>query len=142
MEIQQDIEPSAARRAETRIPKCTKYELSDGYRLVLQRGTSTRPWLPLSLAPTIMSIRFWTGIKGTCLTKNPDSFANCGSAPLRKPPSRWFHRPNYCPSRLFPISLTLRCSRILPTRCFCASAFPTKTCRPFAASATPMTWNA
>ena len=38
VEIQQDIEPSAPRRAETRIPKCTKYELPDGYRLVLQRG--------------------------------------------------------------------------------------------------------
>jgi superfamily I DNA/RNA helicase len=40
MEIQRDIEPSAPRRAETRIPKCVKYELPDGYRLVLQRGDS------------------------------------------------------------------------------------------------------
>jgi superfamily I DNA/RNA helicase len=40
LEIQRDIEPSAPRRAETRIPKCHKYELPDGYRLVLQRGDS------------------------------------------------------------------------------------------------------
>jgi hypothetical protein len=40
LEIQRDVEPSAQRRAETRIPKCVKYELPDGYRLVLQRGDS------------------------------------------------------------------------------------------------------
>src|SRR5271163_3809939 len=40
LEIQRDIEPSAPRRAESRIPKCAKYELPDGYRLVLQRGDS------------------------------------------------------------------------------------------------------
>ena len=40
LEVQRDIEPSAPRRVETRIPKCHKYELPDGYRLVLQRGDS------------------------------------------------------------------------------------------------------
>jgi superfamily I DNA/RNA helicase/mRNA-degrading endonuclease RelE of RelBE toxin-antitoxin system len=40
LEIQRDTEPSAPRRAETRIPKCYKYELPDGYRLVLQLGDS------------------------------------------------------------------------------------------------------
>jgi mRNA-degrading endonuclease RelE of RelBE toxin-antitoxin system len=40
LELQRDIEPSAPRRAETRIPKCHKYELPDGYRLMLQRGDS------------------------------------------------------------------------------------------------------
>ena len=40
LEIQRDIEPSASRRAETRIPKCEKFELPDGYRLVLQRADS------------------------------------------------------------------------------------------------------
>jgi superfamily I DNA/RNA helicase/mRNA-degrading endonuclease RelE of RelBE toxin-antitoxin system len=39
-DIQRDIEPAAPRRAETRIPKCIKYELPDGYRLVLQHGDS------------------------------------------------------------------------------------------------------
>ena len=32
------MEPSAPRRADSRIPKCNKFELPDGYRLVLQRG--------------------------------------------------------------------------------------------------------
>jgi superfamily I DNA/RNA helicase len=40
LEIQRDVEPAAPRRAENRIPKCVKYELTDGYRLVLQRGDS------------------------------------------------------------------------------------------------------
>lgn len=40
LELQRDVEPSAPRRSETRIPKCEKFELQDGYRLVLQRGDS------------------------------------------------------------------------------------------------------
>jgi superfamily I DNA/RNA helicase len=40
LELQRDIEPSAPRRAETRIPKCEKFELPDGYRMVMQRGDS------------------------------------------------------------------------------------------------------
>ena len=40
VEIQRDIEPSVPRRAETRIPKCEKFQLTDSYRLVLQRGAS------------------------------------------------------------------------------------------------------
>ena len=36
LELQRDQEPSAARRSESRIPECIKYELPDGYRLVLQ----------------------------------------------------------------------------------------------------------
>ena len=38
LELQQDQEPSARRRSESRIPECVKYELPDGYRLVLQRS--------------------------------------------------------------------------------------------------------
>ncbi len=38
VEIQRDIQPTAPRRSETRIPKCHKFELPDGYRLVLQEG--------------------------------------------------------------------------------------------------------
>lgn len=37
LELQRDQNPSAARRAESRIPNCVKFELPDGYRLVLQR---------------------------------------------------------------------------------------------------------
>lgn len=40
LEIQRDIKPSAVQRGETRIPKCHKFELPDGYRLVLQEGDS------------------------------------------------------------------------------------------------------
>lgn len=40
LELQRDVEPTAPRRSETRIPKCEKFELQDGYRLVLQRGDS------------------------------------------------------------------------------------------------------
>lgn len=40
LEVQRDVEPSATRRPETRIPKCRKYELPDGYRLVLQESDS------------------------------------------------------------------------------------------------------
>lgn len=38
LELQRDQEPSAPRRSETRIPNCVKFELPDGYRMVLQRS--------------------------------------------------------------------------------------------------------
>ena len=38
LELQRDQEPSAPRRTESRIPNCVKFELPDGYRLVLQRS--------------------------------------------------------------------------------------------------------
>jgi mRNA-degrading endonuclease RelE of RelBE toxin-antitoxin system len=47
LELQRDGEPSATRRAETRIPKCYKYELPDGYRLVLQQGDSNASMVAL-----------------------------------------------------------------------------------------------
>lgn len=40
LELQRDVAPTAPHRAETRIPKCEKFELPDGYRLVLQKGDS------------------------------------------------------------------------------------------------------
>jgi hypothetical protein len=40
LELQRDLEPSARRRAESRIPKCYKYELPDDYRIVLQETES------------------------------------------------------------------------------------------------------
>ena len=43
----------------------------------------TRSWWLSSLAPTIMSSRFSSGIRDMCSTKKPGSSANCGSAPLR-----------------------------------------------------------
>ncbi|MCC7003876.1 MAG: hypothetical protein IT357_17100, partial [Gemmatimonadaceae bacterium] len=38
LELQRDQEPTAPRRSETRIPNCVKFELPDGYRMVLQRS--------------------------------------------------------------------------------------------------------
>ena len=38
LELQRDVEPSVPLRAESRLPNCVKYELQDGYRLVLQRA--------------------------------------------------------------------------------------------------------
>lgn len=76
MELQRDLEPAAPRRAESRIPKCTKYELPDGYRLVLQRAIPTRRWSPSSSARTTMSIHSWMDIKVTSLTKRPASCAS------------------------------------------------------------------
>ena len=38
IELQRDVEPTVPRRAESRIPNCVKYELQDGYRLVMQKA--------------------------------------------------------------------------------------------------------
>lgn len=38
LELQRDVEPSVPRRAESRLPNCVKYELQDGYRIVLQKA--------------------------------------------------------------------------------------------------------
>lgn len=64
MELQRDIEPSAPRRAESRIPKCTKYELSDGYRLVLQRGDSDATLVALVVGTHDHVDSFLDGHKG------------------------------------------------------------------------------
>ncbi len=63
-EIQRDVEPSAPRRAETRIPKCVKYELPDGYRLVLQRGDSDGVMVALSVGTHDHVSSFLDGHKG------------------------------------------------------------------------------
>jgi superfamily I DNA/RNA helicase len=64
MEIQRDLEPSAQRRAETRIPKCAKYELPDGYRLVLQRGDSDATMVALVVGTHDHVESFLDGHKG------------------------------------------------------------------------------
>jgi superfamily I DNA/RNA helicase len=64
MEIQRDVEPTAPRRAETRIPKCTKYELLDGYRLVLQRGDSGATMVALAVGTHDHVSSFLDGHKG------------------------------------------------------------------------------
>ena len=47
LELQRDQEPSAPRRPESRIPNCVKFELPDGYRLVMQRTETEKALLAL-----------------------------------------------------------------------------------------------
>lgn len=46
-ELQRDQAPSAHRRSESRIPECIKYELPDGYRLVLQKAENASALIAL-----------------------------------------------------------------------------------------------
>lgn len=64
LELQRDIEPSAPRRAESRIPNCYKYELPDGYRLVLQRGDSDGAMVALVVGKHDHIESFLDGHKG------------------------------------------------------------------------------
>jgi superfamily I DNA/RNA helicase len=64
LEIQRDVEPSASRRSESRIPKCHKYELPDGYRLVLQRGDSDATMVALVVGTHDHVDSFLDGHKG------------------------------------------------------------------------------
>jgi|HubBroStandDraft_4_1064222.scaffolds.fasta_scaffold04715_3 superfamily I DNA/RNA helicase len=64
MEIQRDIKPSASVRAEGRIPNCVKYELQDGYRLVLQQGDSAANMVALAVGTHDHVDSFLNGHKG------------------------------------------------------------------------------
>ena len=64
MELQRDLTPSAPRRAESRIPKCYKYELPDGYRLVLQESDSGATMVGLVVGKHDYVESFLDGHKG------------------------------------------------------------------------------
>src|ERR1700720_195093 len=64
LELQRDLEPSAPRRAETRIPKCHKFELPGGYRLVLQGGESDATMVALVVGTHDHVESFLDGHKG------------------------------------------------------------------------------
>jgi hypothetical protein len=64
LELQRDIQPSAARRSESRIPKCHKFELPDGYRLVLQEGDSGATMVALAVGKHDHVDSFLDGHKG------------------------------------------------------------------------------
>jgi mRNA-degrading endonuclease RelE of RelBE toxin-antitoxin system len=49
LELQRDQEPSASRRSESRIPNCVKFELPDGYRLVMHRTETEESLLALAV---------------------------------------------------------------------------------------------
>ena len=70
MEIRRDIPPTATRRAETRIPKCVKYELQDGYRLALQGGDSDATMVALAVGTHEHVNSFLDGHKGYVFDKN------------------------------------------------------------------------
>jgi mRNA-degrading endonuclease RelE of RelBE toxin-antitoxin system len=69
LEIQRDIEPTAPRRAQARIPKCYKYELPDGYRLVLQQGDSNATMVALVVGTHDHVESFLDGHKGYVFDK-------------------------------------------------------------------------
>jgi superfamily I DNA/RNA helicase len=64
LELQRDMEPSAQRRAESRIPNCVKFELPDGYRMVLQRTESDSSLLALVVGTHDHVDSFLDGQKG------------------------------------------------------------------------------
>jgi mRNA-degrading endonuclease RelE of RelBE toxin-antitoxin system len=73
LEIQRDIEPSAPRRADNRIPKCYKYELPDGYRLVLQLGDSGATMVALAVGKHDHVDSFLNGHRGYVFDEKPAS---------------------------------------------------------------------
>ena len=64
LELQRDQEPSAPRRPESRIPNCVKYELPDGYRLVLQRTENKSGLMALVVGTHDHVESFFDGSKG------------------------------------------------------------------------------
>ena len=64
LELQRDKEPSAQRRSESRIPECVKYELPDGYRLVLQRAEKGGALVALAVGTHDHVESFLDGHKG------------------------------------------------------------------------------
>lgn len=64
LELQRDQEPSAPRRSESRIPDCVKFELPDGYRLVLQRAEGDSALVALTVGTHDRVESFLDGHKG------------------------------------------------------------------------------
>ena len=64
LELQRDQTPSASRRSESRIPDCVKFELPDGYRLVLQRAEGDGALVALAVGTHDRIESFLDGHKG------------------------------------------------------------------------------
>ncbi len=69
LELQLDQNPSAPRRTESRIPNCVKFELPDGYRLVLQRSDDDSELLALVVGTHDHVDSFLDGHKGYLFDK-------------------------------------------------------------------------
>jgi hypothetical protein len=105
LEIQRDVEPSAPRRAESRIP-------SSSCPMVIgscsSGETQTPRWSHLLLEHTITSILSWMGTRGSSSEKQ----AACASydlRPPRKPPLKWSRLPNSRQSSQAPLNPTRHC---------------------------------
>ena len=64
MELQRDQEPSAPHRSETQVPNCLKFELPDGYRMVLQTIEGSTGLIALSVGTHDHVDSFLDGHKG------------------------------------------------------------------------------
>ena len=64
LELQRDQTPSASRRSESRITDCVKFELPDGYRLVLQRAEGDGALVALAVGTHDRIESFLDGHKG------------------------------------------------------------------------------
>ena len=64
LELQRDQKPSAPKRSESRIPDCVKFELPDGYRLVLQQAEDDRALVALAVGTHDRIESFLDGHKG------------------------------------------------------------------------------
>src|SRR5271154_3008006 len=64
LELQRDQERSAYRRSESRIPNCVKFELPDGYRLVMQHTENENGLLALVVGTHDHVESFLDGHKG------------------------------------------------------------------------------
>jgi len=64
LELQRDQTPSAPHRSESRIPNCIKFELPDGYRLVLQRTDDAEELIALVVGTHDHVDTFLDGHKG------------------------------------------------------------------------------
>ena len=64
LELQRGRKPTAPTRTESRIPHCIKYELPDGYRLVLQRAEGNAALIALAVGKHDRVESFLDGHKG------------------------------------------------------------------------------
>lgn len=63
-ELQRGVNPSTARRSESRVPHCVKYELTDGYRLVFQQIEGDDALIALAVGTHAHVDAFLDGHKG------------------------------------------------------------------------------
>ncbi|MET4386669.1 mRNA-degrading endonuclease RelE of RelBE toxin-antitoxin system [Bradyrhizobium sp. F1.4.3] len=118
LEIQRDLDPSAPRRAETRIPKCVKYELPDGYRLVLQRGDSDGVMVALSVGTHDHVSSFLDGHKGYVFDEKTGQLRELRVGTATETAVEMVPSAALQAEQKIPHQASLRCSTVSPTTCF------------------------